>query len=96
MTAFFLGVVRQRQRLQRLADFVVHDRIEEAHALHVGQLHAPHAVGAPQVQLLRFHRFFAGRDLLLLDAHDGAGHCAGLRGVGLLQNDFDLFAARPG
>ena len=43
--------------------FVVHDRIEEAHALHVGQLDAPHAVGAPHVQLLDVdRRLFAGRD----------------------------------
>src|SRR4029077_15030228 len=35
----------------------------------------------------------ADGDVLLLDADDGPGHGAGLRGVGLLQDDLDFFTA---
>jgi len=61
-----LRVVRERQGLQRLAHLVVHDRVQEADALQFRQPHAPHAVGAPHVQLLDVHHVLAGRLLLLL------------------------------
>ena len=80
-----LRVVRQRQRLQRLLELALDDRVEEADALHVGQLDAAHAVGAPQIEQFDFDGVLADGLLLLFEADDGAGQRAGLRGVGLLQ-----------
>ena len=86
--------MRQRQRLQRLAELAVHDRVEEADALHVGQLDAAHALGAPQVEQLDL-------DALSLPA---ACFCfstpmmvpvsvPGWAALRLLQDDLDLLAA---
>ena len=90
-----LRVVAEGDHLQRLAELAIQDRIQEAQALDVGQLHLAHALGTPEVELLHLDdAIFANRLLLFLHADDGAGHGAGLAGGRLLKDHFDLLAAR--
>src|SRR5258708_25510624 len=83
----------QRQDFQGPAKRAFHHRIEKAHALDVGQLDAAQALGTPEVEQINLDRaVLARRLLLLLDAHDRAGHRARLA-TRLLERDLDFFAA---
>src|SRR6266568_1392483 len=83
----------ERQRFQGLAELALHDRIEEANALHFCQLERPHAIGAPQIEAFDIDNVLADSDLLVLDADNAARQGSGLRGVRLLQRDLDLLAS---
>ena len=87
--------MRQGQRFQSLAEFVLDHRVLEAQPLHFVQLDASERPSAHQRLRTSTSTLpsLPTRLLLPFDADDGAGHRAGLADGVLLHDDFDLLAA---
>ena len=82
------------EHVERPPELALDYGIEEANPLHVGELDASHAFGAPHVEHLGFDdAVLAGGLPLLFQADDGAGQRAWLGGARLLHDHLDFFAA---